>query len=120
VGTIEKEGNLLPFGDGRKAMVPILAGHATRKAARMRNEAVDAKQEWAHEHVARLLQYWRKCNTSLSIAPEYLTQIERDLARYYEHSHMRTFIENADEVVITCLLNAGQAGDVLRLPRPKT
>jgi hypothetical protein len=114
VGTIVEEGNLLPFDDGRKAMVPIFAGHARRRADGMRNEAANAKQEWVHEQVARLLQYWYKCNNSLSITPEYVTQIERDLARYYEPSHMRAFIENADEVVVTYLLDAERPSDMFR------
>lgn len=96
MGTIEKEGNLLPFGDGWKAMVPISAEHARRSTAGVKYEAADAKQEWIRAHALRLLADWCERNSSFSIAPEYIRQLERDLARYYEQPLMRAFIENTD------------------------
>jgi hypothetical protein len=91
-----KEGNLLPFGDGWKAMMPIFAEHARRSAATMRNNAADAKEEWIREHAARLLLDWCDRNNAFSIAPEYVRQLEKDLAHYYEQPLMRAFIENTD------------------------
>ena len=75
----------------------------------MKGKATDAKWEWVHEHAARLLQDWCKRNNSFSIAPEYLRQLEKDLAQYYEQPLMRAFIENTDEVVVTHLLECDTA-----------
>ena len=62
----------------------------------MKNRAGDTKDQWVHRHADRLLQHWRRRPGPFSIAPEYIRQLERDLAHFYEQPLMRSFIESTD------------------------
>ena len=89
-----EEWSLLPLGDERRAVVPTLAKHATRSAFVMKNEAGDTKDQWIQQHAQRLLQHWFRRQSPFSIDPEYVRQVERDLAEFYEQPLMKLFIEN--------------------------
>ena len=62
----------------------------------MNEEVRDAKQQWTHKHAERLLQHWLRRKGPVSVAPEYVRQLERDLSDLYEQPLTRAFIENTD------------------------
>jgi hypothetical protein len=75
-------------------VVPTAAKHVRRSASVMKNEAGDTKDQWIQLHAQRLLQHWFRRQSPFSIAPEYVRQLERDLAEFYEQPLMKMFIEN--------------------------
>ncbi len=60
----------------------------------MRETTGDEKRRWIQRYAGRLLQHWRRGESPFGVAPEYLRQIERDLALCYEKPLMRVFVES--------------------------
>jgi hypothetical protein len=58
------------------------------------NAELDAgRRKWLQKYSRRLLRLWRQRQTPLGIAPVYIGQIEKDLARFYDDPLKRMFIE---------------------------
>ena len=51
------------------------------------------KRKWLRKYSRRLLRLWRQRQTPLGVAPVYIGQIEKDLARFYDDPLKRRFIE---------------------------
>ena len=96
MGTVAEEWSLPPVDEMPRATVPIFTERAGRRAIVTKNEVGDCKQQWVCEQAQRLLQNWRKQQSPFGIGPEFIRQLERDLAQFYEQPLIRTFIENSD------------------------
>jgi len=96
MGTVAEEWSLLPFDKMPRATLPILTERARRRATVMKSDVGDCKQQWVSEQAQRLLQNWRKQQSPFGIGPEFIRQLERDLAQFYDQPLIRNFIENSD------------------------
>ena len=94
MGTVAEEWSLLPPGDNQEeAVSAFFTLHIGRSASVMNRQVGDDRRQWIQRHAERLLQHWRQRESPLGITPDYLRQLERDLARCYDQPLMRTFVE---------------------------
>lgn len=54
----------------------------------------ERKEQWVRRHAEQILRLWHKWQTPLGVAPDYVRQVEKDLAELYEQPLLRTFIES--------------------------
>ncbi len=59
----------------------------------VREQTGDEKGRWIQRYAYRLLQHWRRGSSPFGVAPEYLRQIEKELARCYDQPLMKVFVE---------------------------
>jgi len=65
-------------------MATVITKHETAQLAR---------KQWIQHYADRVYELWLQQEARFDMTPDYLQQIETDLAALYEHPLKRTFIE---------------------------